>query len=61
MSVGTDYRMHPEDCGLFKSHPEITRAVLDLYVTYEKECAKARKELNHGLKEIFAPFEPKNM
>lgn len=59
MSVIYDYRMHPEDCTLFKDNPRIALAVLDRYVAFEKKVAKAKKELNAELKDIFAPFEHK--
>lgn len=59
MSVSTDYRMHPEDCKLFKDNPRIALAVLDRYAAFEKKIAKAKKELNAEIKDIFAPFEPK--
>lgn len=61
MSVSYDYRMRPEECPLFKEKPKLALAVLDRYVNYEKKCAKARKELNAELKDLFAPFEPKEM
>lgn len=57
MSVSQDYRMHPKDCELFKENPRIAFAVLDCYVTFEKKIAKARKELNADLKNIFDPLE----
>ena len=59
MSVIHDYRMHPEDCKLFKDNPRMALAVLDRYVAFEKKVAKAKKELNAELKDIFAPFEHK--
>ena len=59
MSVIQDYRMHPEDCSLFKDNPRIALAVLDRYVAFEKKIAKAKKELNSELKDIFAPFKQK--
>jgi predicted nuclease of restriction endonuclease-like RecB superfamily len=56
MSTLSDYRMHARTCPLFND-PEAASAAIEIFVTYEKDVSRAKRNLNASLKKLFEKYD----
>ena len=48
--------MHARTCPLFND-PEAASAAIEIFVTYEKDVSRAKRNLNASLKKLFEKYD----